>query len=91
VGQIIQPGAITQRLDRLAETASVRALSYNAIHAKLIDWLEEHGPQPYRDGQLSAADVRRWKAPAQLAALAIAWRDAAPGDIAATLDVWRRG
>jgi hypothetical protein len=63
-GQIIQPAVITDRLDRQARTASVCDLTFTAIHTKLVDWRDEHGPHPYRDGQISAADVRRWRASA---------------------------
>ena len=51
---------------------------------------DEHGPQPYRDGNITGEQVRRWRSPARLAAVAIAWRDDhSRGEIAAVLEEWR--
>ena len=86
---MIIPAVIATRLDRHAATASVRDLTLEALRAKLVDWLHEHGPQPYRDGSVSAADAARWHSPVRFAALAIAWRDNPPHpEIAAILESW---
>jgi hypothetical protein len=88
-GRVIIPAVIATRLDRHAATASVRDLTLEALRAKLVDWLHEHGPQPYRDGSVSAADAARWHSPVRFAALAIAWRDNPPHpEIAAILESW---
>jgi hypothetical protein len=89
-GRIIVPHTVSRRMDRHAVTAAVRDEAVNAIRETLVSWLTEHGPAPYRDGQLSAEDVRRWRSPARFAALSIAWRDDPPGDIASVLEAWRR-
>lgn len=89
-GRVVMPAAISRRLDRAADTASTRDLSLDAIRAKVADWLDEHGPLPYRDGQLTGADVRRWRSPARLAALATAWQEDPPGEIAGALWAWHR-
>lgn len=88
-GRIIVPRIVSQRLDRHAATAAVRDEALNAVRDRLVAWLVEHGPVAYRDGELGAEDVRRWRSPARFAALSIAWRDNPPGDIAAVLDAWR--
>lgn len=89
-GIIVVPPVISQRLERHAVTASARDESLNAARKELVAWLVEHGPVPYRDGELAADEVRRWRSPARFAALAIAWRDdPPPGDIAEVLEGWR--
>jgi hypothetical protein len=86
-GTIIVPQSISHRLERHAATAAARDTSLNAIRDKLTSWLHEHGPLPFREGHVSADEVRRWRSPARFAALAIAWRDdPPPGDIAAVLE-----
>jgi hypothetical protein len=56
----------------------------------LAAWLDEHGPQPYRDGNITGEQVRRWRSPARLASVALAWRDDhSRGEIAAVLEEWR--
>lgn len=91
-GHVIMPAVVNTRLDRHAETASVRGLSLDAIRATVIDHLTATGPLPYRDTELTAADIALWRSPARFAALATAWRDhpnAAIRDIGATLETWR--
>lgn len=91
-GTIVLPDSIIVRLDRHAETASVRALSLDSVRSKVADWLSEHGPVPYRGSQIGAADVMRWRSPARFAALAAEWRTAPPSDgaaIAGVLEMWR--
>lgn len=72
-GSIVVPRSISARLERHAVTAAARPESFNAVRDKLAAWLDEHGPLPYRDGHLTGDEVRRWRSPARLAALAIAW------------------
>ena len=89
-GSIVVPRSISGRLERHAVTAAARADSFNAVCDKLAAWLDEHGPQPYRDGNITGEQVRRWRSPARLAAVAIAWRDDhSRGKIAAVLEEWR--
>jgi hypothetical protein len=89
-GSIVVPRSISGRLERHAVTAAARADSFNAVCDKLAAWLDEHGPQPYRDGNITGEQVRRWRSPARLAAVAIAWRDDhSRGVIAAVLEEWR--
>lgn len=91
-GRIVAPGSIAARLQRHAETASVRDLALDGIRAKVSDWLRKHGPRPHptRQGeQITAADVAQWRSPARFAALALAWQDSGI-EIAAPLEAWRR-
>lgn len=91
-GVVVLPAVVEARLARVAETQSVRDLARDAIRDKLAAWLDEHGPAPYRDREISAADVRAWRSPNRFAALALAWRDAPPPggeDIAAIMETWR--
>ena len=89
-GTIVLPQEISHLIDRHAATAATREPPRNAIRDKLTSWLHEHGPAPYRDGHISADDVRRWQSPALFAAPTIAWRtNPAPGIIAAALEAWR--
>lgn len=91
-GTIVVPASIGARLQRHAETTSVRDLSLDAVRGKLVSWLAEHGPAAYRDTELSAGDVTRWKSAARFAALATAWRTSPPEggkEIAGILEMWR--
>lgn len=91
-GTIVVPALIAARLDRHAETKSVRDLSLAAVRDKLVSWLTEHGPATYRDSEITAGEVSRWKSPARFAALATAWRADPPDrgeEIAGVLEMWR--
>lgn len=91
-GHVVAPRSIAARLQRHAETASVRDLALDGIRAKVSDWLREHGPRPHptRQGeQITAADVAQWRSPARFAALARAWRDSGI-EVAGPLESWRR-
>jgi hypothetical protein len=89
-GSVVVPQSISGRLERHAVTAAARAESFNAVRDKLASWLDERGPLPYRDGNITGEEVRRWRSPARLAAVAIAWRDdPSRSEIAGVLEEWR--
>jgi hypothetical protein len=89
-GSVVVPQSISGRLEGHAVTAAARAESFNAVRDKLASWLDERGPLPYRDGYITGEEVRRWRSPARLAAVAIAWRDdPSRSEIAGVLEEWR--
>ena len=95
-GTITMPQRITDRIARTDQLRSQRDLARDAMRAKLVAWLSEHGTVPHPnqpDTMIGAADVANWRAPARFAALAVAWRAAPPPDghdIANILESWRR-
>lgn len=95
-GEIIIPAATIGIAARPAMLRSNRDLAMEPVQRKLAEWLDEH-PQPGVDDRpgLTGTDVRRWRAPARFAALALRWRENPPDDdgaeeIVEILAAWRR-
>lgn len=79
-GHVLLPSSLTDRLEQCDDLQSARDLALGAIRGKVADWLDEHGPRPYGEHSLTAAEVRKWCAPRRFAALARAWHAHAPND-----------
>lgn len=87
-GQVMLPHSVTTRLQLCDDLQSARDSDLGAIRGKVAGWLDEHGPRPYGEHSVSAADVREWGAPRRFAALAKAWCTQTPSDELAQ-ELWR--
>ena len=92
-GEIIVPAAWLAHAAHPDGIRGVRDIAMEPVREKVAAWLDEH-PQEWGGRPLRGSDVRRWRSPARLAALALAWRAAAPagdggGEIAGVLEEWR--
>lgn len=96
VGVIVLPDYVGERIDRVDRLQSARDRDLDRIRARVVAWLDEHGPVPHpsHDGrELTAADVARWRAAARFEILARAWSAQPPTDadeLARNLTVWQR-
>jgi hypothetical protein len=90
-GEIILPASLMDIAGRPPALQSQRRHNFELARREVAEWLD-NSPTALAEGP-TAAEVRSWRRPGQLAELALRWRDRAPArgaDAARKLESWRR-